>query len=85
MTRIFIAALALALVAGTGAYAGEVSAEAKAGVQKALTDIGCKVEDDDIEAGKGGGYNAEDVECKDGQYDMSLDKDFKVTKKKKED
>ena len=28
---------------------------------------------------------ADDVECKDGQYDMTLDKDFKITGKKKED
>ena len=34
---------------------------------------------------KGDGYKADDVECKDGQYDMTLDKDFKITGKKKED
>ena len=36
-------------------------------------------------ATKGGGYKADDVECKDGQYDLLLDKDFKITKKDKED
>ena len=44
----------------------------------------CTVEDGNIEA-EGGGYEADDVICKDGQYDMTLDKDFKVTNKKKED
>ena len=34
---------------------------------------------------KGDGYKADDVECKDGQYDMTLDKDFKITGKEKED
>ncbi len=34
---------------------------------------------------KGDGYKADDVECKDGQYDMMLDKDFKITGKEKED
>jgi hypothetical protein len=33
---------------------------------------------------KGDGYKADDVECKDGQYDM-IDKDFKITGKEKED
>jgi len=33
---------------------------------------------------KGGGYSLDDVACKDGQYDMVLDKDFKVVRKKKE-
>jgi hypothetical protein len=33
-----------------------------------------------------GGYEADDVICKDdGPYDVYLDKDFKVTKKVKED
>jgi hypothetical protein len=41
-------------------------------------------EDSDIMA-KGDGYKADDVECKDGQYDMTLDKDFKITGKEKED
>ena len=31
-----------------------------------------------------GSYEADDVECKDGNCDMTLDKDFKITNKKKE-
>jgi hypothetical protein len=54
------------------------------GVQTAIKALGCTVEDDDITA-KGGGYKADDVQCKDGQYDITLDKDFKITGKKKED
>jgi hypothetical protein len=62
------------------------AAEAKAGVEKAIADMGCTMDaDDDIEAGKGGSYKADDVQCKDGQFDMTFDKDFKVTNKKKED
>ena len=34
---------------------------------------------------KGDGYKADDVECMDGNYDMLLDKDFKVIEKEKED
>ncbi len=54
------------------------------GIQTAIKALGCTVEDSDITA-KGDGYKADDVECKDGQYDMMLDKDFKITDKKKED
>ena len=83
MARIFIVAFGLLLAAGTAAGA-KVSSEAIAGVQKALGEIGCKVEDEDIVA-KGTDFKVEDVECKDGQYDMTLGKDFKITNKKKED
>ena len=54
------------------------------GVQTAIKALGCTVEDSDITV-KGDGYKADDVECKDSQYDMTLDKDFKITGKKKED
>lgn len=55
------------------------------GVQMAIKAMGCTVEDNNIEA-EGAGYEADDVICKDdGQYDVYLDKDFKVTKKVKED
>jgi len=84
MTRLFIAALALLFAAGTTAYADDVSAEAKAGIEKALADMGCTMGEHDMEA-EDDGYKLDDVECKDGSYDMTLDKDFKVTDKEKED
>ncbi len=84
MTKICMTALALLLAAGTAAYAKGLPAEAKAGVTKALTEMACTVEADDITA-KGDGFKADDVQCKDGQYDITFDKDFKVTNKKKED
>ena len=85
MTRIFIAALAVLLAAGTSASAKDVSVEAKAGVEKALTEMGCTMDvDDDVEA-DGDGYKAADVECKDGQYNITFDKDYKPIKKTKED
>lgn len=85
MARSLIAALTLIFGAALSAQAAEVSAEAKAGVEKTLAEMGCTMDvDDDVEAA-GDGYKAEDVECKDGQYDMTFDKDFKVTNKKKED
>ncbi len=58
--------------------------EAGGGVETTIKAIGCTVEETDITT-KGDGYKADDVECKDGQYDLLLDKDFKITKKDKED
>lgn len=84
MTRIIIAAFAFALVAATSVYAAALTEQQVEGVQTAIKAAGCTVEDSDIEA-KGDGYKADDVECKDGQYDVSLDKDFKITGKEKED
>ena len=50
MMRMFIAAIGLLLVAGVPAYA-QVSAEAKAAVEKAITEMGCTMDvDDDVEA-----------------------------------
>ncbi|MGI8852363.1 MAG: hypothetical protein ACR2GC_03505 [Methyloceanibacter sp.] len=54
------------------------------GVQKTIKGMECTVEDTGIEV-EGAGYEADDVICKDGQYDVYLDKDFNVTKKVKED
>jgi hypothetical protein len=84
MTRIVIAASVLAMVAGTSAYAGALTEQQVEGVQTAIKAAGCTVDDSDIEA-QGDGYKADDVECKDGQYDMVLDKDFKIVNKEKED
>ena len=66
--------------ASTTVYAGAVTEEQVMGVQT----MECTVEDTGIEA-EGAGYEADDVVCKDGQYDVYLDKDFNVTKKVKED
>jgi hypothetical protein len=85
MMRSFIAASAIALVAAGSAYAKSALTDKQVeGVETAIKAIGCTVEENDITA-KGDGYKADDVECKDGQYDMLLDKDFKITKKEKED
>jgi len=48
--------------------------EAQAAIDKALVEIGCKVEADD-------GYKADDVEGKDGEFEVIFDKDFNITSK----
>ena len=82
MTRTFIATFALAFAASMSAQAGApVSADAKASITKALAEIGCTSEDIDAE---GDVYFADDATCKDGTYDITLDKGFKIVKKEKD-
>ncbi len=71
------------LCPSTRPWPGDIRGQVE-GVETAIKAIGCTVEESDITA-KGDGYKADDVECKDSQYDMLLDKDFKITKKTKED
>lgn len=85
MTRLSIAALGgLFAVVATPVFAEALTEKQVEGVETTIKGMECTVEDEDIKS-KGDGYKAEDVICKDGQYDMTLDKDFKVTNKKKED
>ena len=86
MTRmLFVPAIALALASAISAHAADVSAEAKAAVEKAIAEMGCSMDvDDEVEA-NGDGYAADDVQCKDGPYYMIFDKDYKLTSKEKQD
>ncbi len=84
--RTIVAAVALSLLASTSVYAAKeaLTEEQIEGVQKTIKGMDCTVEDDNIEA-EGSGYEADDVICKDGQYDIYLNKDFTVKNKVKED
>ena len=85
MKRILCVASIFPIASAGTVYAKSALTEQQIeGVQTAIKALGCTVEDSDITV-KGDGYKADDVECKDGQYDMTLDKDFKITGKKKED
>lgn len=83
--RILAMAFALCFVMAMPALSDDeaLTEEQVEGVQKALRAIGCTVPDDEIEI-EGDGYEADDVICKDGQYDAYLDKDFNITNKVKE-
>ena len=82
MTRTFLATFALAFAASMSAQAGApVSADAKASITKALAKIDCTGGDIGAE---GDIYFADDATCKDGKYDITLDKAFKIVKKEKE-
>jgi hypothetical protein len=86
--RIFAIAFAVTLVTAVSAYAMEkaLTEQQVEGVQQAIRGMpgGCTVEDSDIEA-ENGGYEADDVVCEDGKYDVYLDGDFGITQKVKED
>ena len=85
--RIFAATLALALVTASSAYAMDeaLTEQQIEGVQKTIKGMGCTVEDTEIEMEKDG-YEVDNVICKDDkQFEVDLDKDFKVTKKEEYD
>jgi hypothetical protein len=85
--RIFAATLALALVTAASAYAMDeaLTEQQIEGVQKTIKGMGCTVEDTEIEMEKDG-YEVDNVICKDDkQFEVDLDKDFKVTKKEEYD
>jgi hypothetical protein len=88
LMRILVTALALILFTSASAYAVEeaLTEQQIEGVQEAIRGMpgGCTVEDTNIE-GENGGYEADDVVCEDGRYDVYLDGDFKITNKVKED
>ena len=79
MTRmLFVAAIALAQTSGNSVHAADVSAEAKAAVEKAITEMGCSRDVDDEVETNGDGYKAEYVLCEDGPYYLTFDKDYKL-------
>lgn len=86
MSRFAALAVALLLLLPGLALAQEkgkdATPEQTARIDAALKAEGC--EGGDIEVEKDGGFEVDDVKCKDGQYDIKLDKDFKITAKKKE-
>ena len=86
--RILATAFALTLVTTVSAFAMEeaLTEQQIEGVEQAIRGMpgGCTVEDTNIEA-EGGGYEADDVICEDGKYDVYLDGDFGITQKVKED
>jgi hypothetical protein len=79
MIRAAIVTAAL-LVAGP-AFAKEPAAADVAKINAALKAIGCDGGEPEI---RKDGFKVEDASCKDGQYDITLDKSFKVVKKHKE-
>ena len=79
MTKTLIGVLMLAFVTSLPAMADDVAPEAQAAISKALAEIGCTVEADDLDA-TADGYEADDVKC-----EVTFDKDFKIIAKEKDE
>ncbi len=74
---LMISAAALAL-GTTSAFADQKpSAEEVAKITAVLADLGCK-DPEEIEKENEGHFEIEDANCKEGQFDIKLDKDFKL-------
>lgn len=80
MKRMFAAAAAAVLVMSAGvAFADEkVTDDEAAKIKAAVAGWGCEGGTYEKESEGTGVYEAEDVKCKEGQYDFRLEKDFKV-------
>lgn len=80
MKRTFaIAAAAMMAFGSTAAFAdSDPSAEEAEKIKAAVSDWGCEGGKHEKETEGTGVFEAEDVTCKQGQYDFRLDKDFKV-------
>ncbi len=82
---LILAAIALAQASTILVRAADVSAEARAAVEKAITELGCSMDVNDEVQANGDGYEAEYVLCEDGPYYLTFDKDFKLISKEKQD
>ena len=81
MSKLSTIAFALVFAAGAAgvAFADEKPTDDEAAKIKATVEAwGCSGGTYEKESEATGVYEAEDVKCKDGQYDFRLDKDFKV-------
>ena len=78
MKKLLIAAAALAFAA-TPAFADDDPSEAEAAkIKDVFTAWGCEGGSFEKETEGSGVFEAEDVKCKDGQYDFRLGEDFKI-------
>ncbi len=79
MKSIFGVAVASIVLVSSAAFANQKlsDAEAKTGVA-AATALGCEGGEWEKETEATGVYELDDAKCKDGQFDVKFDKDFKL-------
>ena len=71
--------VALSLFAVTPALADEKPSEEKAKkITEAIAALGCSGGEMEKESEASGYFEVDDAKCKDGQFDIKLDKDFKL-------
>lgn len=72
-------ALALFIVSATPVLADEKpSADEAKRITEAIAALGCSGGEMEKESEASGVYEIDDAKCKDGQFDIKLDKDFKL-------
>lgn len=77
MTRTLVTAACLLLA--TPAFADEKpSSEEADRITKAIAALGCSGGEMEKESEASGTYEIDDAKCKDGQFDIKLDRDFKL-------
>ena len=77
MKRTLVAFVAMAMSTAASADTPVSEAEAQK-IRAALDTWGCSGGKMEKESEASGVYEVDDAKCKDGQYDIKLDKDFKV-------
>lgn len=78
MNKLSIFALAMVLASPVAFADDKPSADEEAKIKAAVAEWGCEGGEYEKETEGSGVFEAEDVKCKSGQYDIRLDKDFKV-------
>ena len=85
MIRTIPLACALALATAGASFADDhVDAAQLESIMAFMAEIGCEMDPDDIEVEDDGSYDLDDVQCPDGQYDITLDAEFNETGRRKE-
>lgn len=79
MKKLMIAAVAAALCAAPAFADEKPSDEEAAKIKAALTEWGCEGGTYEKETEASGVFEVDDAKCHGAQYDVKLDKDFKVT------
>lgn len=78
MKRMLAVAAALAFCSSAALADDKPSADEAAKIKETVAAWGCEGGSYEKESEGTGVYEAEDVKCKQGQYDFRLEKDFKV-------
>ena len=78
MKRILVPFLAATMSSATALADAQVSPADSAKIQATLQAWGCSGGKMEQENEASGVYEVDDAKCKDGQYDIKLDKDFKL-------
>ncbi len=78
MPRLLVTAIATCALALPAFADSKPSDEEAKKIAEAITAVGCEGGKIEKETEGTGAYEVDDAKCKSGQYDIKLDKDFKV-------